>query len=166
MPPNIGQELLNVPLPQMVQNLGSGIAEAQYALDKVSIQIARLMSGFREMPDGTVEKDESLLIKMEEGGKGYSLLSLGFTPTFYQFTNTEIEVKMAISTKQESEIGVSTSASGGIGLFSASVNASYSQKFQYSAEGSSLLKTKLVTVPTPMIFEERLRANMVEPEED
>ncbi len=39
-----------------------------------------------------------------------------------------------------------------------SVSASYSAKYQYSAEGSSLMRTKLVPVPPPAILEERIRA--------
>ena len=49
---NITKELMNAPLPEMVKNLGTGIAEAQYALDKVSIRIAQMMSGFTEDEDG------------------------------------------------------------------------------------------------------------------
>jgi hypothetical protein len=57
------------------------------------------------------------------------------------------------------------SMKGSVGFFSASakmrvstVSASYSAKYQYSAEGSSLMRTKLVPVPAPAILEERIRA--------
>jgi len=40
------------------------------------------------------------------------------------------------------------------------VDASYSSKYSYSAEGSSLLRTKLATVPPPTILEERIRSMM------
>jgi hypothetical protein len=153
----IGQELLNAPFPEMVRSLGIGIAEAQFALDRMSVKIAQMMSGFKQTASGEIVKDESLLIKLEEGGRSYSLLSLGFTPTFYQYVDTVIELKMAISMSRSSEF--SFSAGGGVNgfLFSASVNASYSQKYQYSAEGSSLMRTKLVTVPAPSVFEQRLK---------
>lgn len=40
------------------------------------------------------------------------------------------------------------------------VDGSYSQKYSYSAEGASLLRTKLVPVPPPAILEERIREVM------
>lgn len=167
-PNTIGQELLNVPFPEMVKNLGLGIAEAQYALDQVSIRIAQLMSGFKLDDNGKLVKDDSSLIKLQENGESYSLLALGFTPTFYQFVDTYIEFKMAISMKQENEFkgSLAVKAKAPFGLFSASVNASYSQKYQYSAEGSSAMRTKLVTVPAPAVFEQRIKELMVKPEED
>lgn len=163
----IGQDLLNVPFPEMVKNLGLGIAEAQYELDKVSIRIAQLMSGFKLDADGEMVRDDTALIKLQENGEAYSLLALGFTPTFYQFVDTYIELKMAISMKQESELkgSLSLKAKAPFGLYSASVNASYAQKYQYAAEGSSSLRTKLVTVPAPAIFEQRIKELMVKPSE-
>ena len=85
---NIGQELLNVPFPEMVKNLGVGIAEAQYALDRVSIRIAQMMSGHTVDANGVMVKDETSLIVLKEGSKGVSLLALGVTPTLYQFVET------------------------------------------------------------------------------
>ncbi len=162
---SVGTELLNVPFPEMIKNLGLGVAEAQYAMDRVSIRITQLMAGFSEDKDGKLVKDDSALIKLQENGEAFSLLALGFTPTFYQFTETYIEMKMAISMKKSTEIGVAVKASYkgivGFGVLSASVNASYSQKYQYEASGSSSMRTKLVTVPVPAIFEQRLRELMV-----
>ena len=40
------------------------------------------------------------------------------------------------------------------------VNSTYSSKYSYSEEGSSLLRTKLVPIPPPAILEERIRALM------
>jgi hypothetical protein len=162
----VGQELLNVPFPQLVQALGVGIAEAQFALDRVSIKIAQLMAGFKLDEQENIVRDETALIKLKEGQPGVSLLALGFTPTFYQFVETHIELKLAISMKTESEVNVGTSAKGTawspFGVVSASVNASYSQKYQYEASGSSEMRTKLVTVPAPAILEQRLKELMDE----
>jgi len=156
---DIGHDLLNVPFPQMIQSLGVGVAEAQYALDKMSVRIAQMLAGYEIDSNGHIKESPASFVKLQENGKRYSLLALGFTPTFYQFSETYIELKMAISMKDESEAKVSTSASmkAPFGLFSASVNASYSQKYQYSAEGSSYFRTKLVTIPAPAVFEQRLR---------
>ncbi len=162
----VGRELLNTPFPQLVRTLGVGIAEAQYALDRVSIKIAQLMAGFVLNDDGELERDETSLIKLRENDPGVSLLALGFTPTFYQFVETYIELKLAISMKSEQETKAETSVGGvawsPFGVIAASVNASYSQKYQYEASGSSEMRTKLVTVPAPAMFESRLKELMNE----
>lgn len=164
----VGRELLNAPFPELVRTLGVGIAEAQYALDRVSIKIAQLMAGFKLNDSGNLERDETSLIKLREGDDGVSLLALGFTPTFYQFVETYIELKLAISMKTEEEVSAESSVKGAawspFGVIAASVNASYSQKYQYEASGSSEMRTKLVTVPAPAMFESRLKQLMDETE--
>jgi len=180
----VGQDLLDVPFPEMVKAMGVGIAEAQYELDLTSLKIARLMAGYapeteEDETHTPVTAERTNLIRIGDGNEeGYSLLELGFTPTFYQFVDTLIEVKMSISMATERERTRSTrdveaKASGKVGFLSASakmkvssVSASFSSKYQYSAEGSSLLRTKLVTVPPPSILEERIRAMLTEEEED
>ena len=164
----VGRELLNAPFPELVRTLGVGIAEAQYALDRVSIKIAQLMAGFKLDEQENLVRDETSLIKLREGDDGVSLLALGFTPTFYQFVETYIELRLAISMKKEEEVKAESSIRGvawsPIGVMAASVNASYSQKYQYEANGSSEMRTKLVTVPAPALFESRLKQLMDETE--
>jgi hypothetical protein len=43
------------------------------------------------------------------------------------------------------------------------VDATYSSKYNYSAEGASLLRCNLLPIPAPATFEERVRA-MIENE--
>jgi hypothetical protein len=146
--PSVGQELLAVPFPEMVLKLASAIAEGQYKLDVVSCQIAQLMgTTIVEIPkiDATDDKAEgdTPVFTTEK----VSMLGAGFQPTFYQFTDTIIEIKMAISMNRSTDASVSVSAKAGFGPFAASVNASYSSKYSYSVEGSSLLRTKITPVP-------------------
>ena len=176
---SVGTELLNAPFPEMVKSLGVGIAEAQYELDLVSLKIARLMAGYEPEDEESEDQntfsasnakpERTMLVPLGDG-KQYSLLELGFLPNFYQFVDTLIELKMSISMSREtnrktSNKTVTAKAKGGIGFFSASasmkvssVSASYASKYQYSAEGSSLMRTKIVPVPAPAILEERIRA--------
>ena len=116
-----------------------------------------------------------------------SMLELGFTPVFYNFVDTIIEVKIAIKITRSSERSSTSSnkttknsaSKKGSGLFgkvfggrdsnrasvsTSQVDASYASKYSYSAEGSSLLRTKLSPVPPPPILEERIRAMMEEAE--
>lgn len=169
---SIGQQLLDVPFPAMIKSMGLAVAEAQFELDRVGLRMAQMMAGKYQIEvqdaDGktTVEDREAYV---DFDGKQMSMLELGFTPTFYQFVDTIIEVKISISMSYSSEYKKSaarssTSAgvafgcfSGGVSARSSSVSASFASKYQYSAEGSSLLRTKLVPVPPPAVLEERIR---------
>ena len=288
--PSIGQELLDVPMGEMIKSMAFAIAEAQMRLDENSIDVAQMMGGLRSVTDeetGDVtfqdsrvyfgkEKISSIdainlfnassdvtlkeLIKAElnvpsnkirvrgntvatlspdnrgsdpskvyvvgqdhyvytgtdsQNQKTYklvtkesveeiivndttaannfttnllyilipsrvSMLELGFSPTFYQFVDTIIEVKISISYTQSGHKSSSSSDGEKVKLKSknsfwqrfkggksknktittSQVNASYSQRFSYTAEGSSLLRTKLVPIPPPAILEERIRQQM------
>jgi hypothetical protein len=170
----IGQQLLDVPFPAMVKSMGLAIAEAQFELDRVGLRMAQMMSGKYEVEVPDPEDPEEVKIEERQAyvtfdGKQMSMLELGFTPTFYQFVDTIIEVKISISMSYSSSYEKkvsksSTNAGVAFGFFSAgvharssSVSASFASKYQYSAEGSSLLRTKLVPVPPPAILEERIR---------
>lgn len=220
----IGQELLNVPMGDMIRQMAFAIAEAQIKLDESSIQVAEMMGGLKSVYDdkGNITFDDSRVFFGYEHMSGkdakafiaadsaytgtplekeiegvaneaevrvptrMSMLELGFTPTFYQFVDTIIEVKIAIKITRESTYGTNTSdslkittdskSSKGGGIFSffggsssnnsrntvqtSQVDASYQAKYGYSAEGSSLLRTKLSPLPPPPILEERIRRMM------
>lgn len=158
----IGQELLNAPFPEIVRDLGVGIAEAQYALDQVALKITRLMAGFRLDQNGQIVADETQLVKLSEDGEAVSLLALGFTPTFYQYVDTLIELKMDVSMTRERTFSLEAAAKVRSFTAVAAVNAKYQQKYQYQASGSSSMKTKLVTVPAPAILEERIRTELLD----
>jgi hypothetical protein len=195
----IGQDLLNVPMGDMISQMALAIAESQLALDESGVRQAELMSGrvvlrgengqfidetgansttphfydslvyfgYRRSADGTTTTPERV-----------SMLELGFTPTFYQFVETLIEVKIAIKMTEETQ---TTRVSKGYerssrfsatrqGLFYSTsvtpVDATYSSKYNYSAEGSSLLRTKLAPVPPPSVLLERARILMQQNEAD
>lgn len=225
----IGQELLNVPMGDMIRQMAFAIAEAQFKLDANSIDVAEMMGGLKTIEDdeGKITFDDSRVffgyemmtpaaakayIKADNAFTGgdttaldnyvdnqtplpadglirvptrVSMLELGFSPTFYQFVDTIIEVKIAIKITRTSEygtrtrntastnassstrsagvkfgfgrVGVSTGATNNSQATTSQVDASYSAKYSYSAEGSSLLRTKLVPLPPPPILEERIR---------
>lgn len=140
---SVPRTLLEAPLPELIQRLGLAVAEAQAALDRNSIEVAQALA-------------ES---KVTLGDNEYSLLALGFTPTFYAFTEATIEAKMTFSV-QESEdftIGGELSVSA-FSIVSASINASYTRKYSFSVEGASSIAARLVSLPAPRGFLERLNA--------
>lgn len=152
----VGQELLAVPLPEMVLKLGLGIAEAQRALDENSVNTAQMLA------DTTIDLVMGVTQTIAANGTvtfvnaapvEVSLLQIGLMPTFYQFSEATIEVTMDIktTTSQETNIKVSASAKVGFACFSASVTAevSHNRKFGKEVRGTSRLFTKMVPVPPP-----------------
>ena len=152
---SVGQELLNVPFPEMVLKLALGIAEAQKALDENSVETAQAL-GSTTVPivfgitqtiaaDGTVSFTETPPIDV-------SLLQIGLLPTFYQFSEATIEVTMDIktTTSRETNIKVGVKAKVGFAMWSASVSVdvSHNRKFGKEVKGTSRLFTTLPNFPT------------------
>jgi len=131
--PNVAKTLLSAPLPDIIERLGLAIARAQSALDRNSMQVVA------EMVDTTVELN----------GTEYNLLLLGFTPTFYAFTEAMVEARLDFSISETTEIGVEASAYAGTGIWGASVTATYARKFGIESKGSSSISAKLVALPAP-----------------
>lgn len=153
---SVGQELLDVPLPEMVLKLALGIAEAQKALDENSVETAQALAE-TTIPlvmavtqtiaaDGSVSYANSPPVDV-------ALLQIGLLPTFYQFAEATIEVTMDIktTTSTETNIKVGVKAKVGFSMWSASVSldVSHNRKFGKEVHGTSRLMTKLVPVPPP-----------------
>lgn len=155
---SIGQQLLDVPFGDMVASLGMAIAQAQCALDHNSIEILKMMgeADTVELPMVSM-KYANGEVTVQDREFSTSMIGAGFQPTFYQFAETVIEVKMAISMSREtsSERNTKTTETTNKKSFwrtksttrTTTVDATYSSKYNYSAEGSSLLRTRLVPVP-------------------
>ena len=153
--PNVGQELLNVPFPEMVKNLALAIAEGQSAMDQNSIndalELAKDTINLPTIPADGSAPDPNVIT-------AFPLIAF-ITPTFYQFTSAIIEVKMAITMTISTDASVSATGKANFKVFSASVNASYSYwKFNYSVEGSSLLHIELGPVTPPKALTDYLDA--------
>ncbi len=154
-----GEALLEAPIGELIQRVASSIAEAQLKLDQIGVRVATLLSEAKvtfNKADGTpVEK---------------SLLELGFLPTFYAFTETEIEIKLTIQLKVDEDFTIKGSATAGstatgegveaakrIVPFGITISADYHRKYGFDMTGSSLVKTKLLSVPPPSVFLETIK---------
>ncbi|MFK7749091.1 MAG: hypothetical protein AB8B65_11920 [Kordia sp.] len=162
--PKVIQQITNAPLPMMLEKLGMSIANAQSALDANSIRLA----------------NELAAVKINLGDEEYSLLSLGFAPTFYAFTEASVEMKMEFSMAESESYGGalgfsygkssdsnsssssdnSSSDSTSTQMFGVSISAHYSRKFSSSAEGSSSIAAKIVSLPAPDIYLEILKSTI------
>ena len=188
---SVGQDLLDTPFPQMVQNLAFAIARGQLALDRSSMDTTRQLAQekvqiIEEIHEVIEPEFRTINVSINDAAGtpinqtivvtgarirsdstepvDYTLLQAGLFPTFYQFTESIIEVKMSISQKSSSsselEAGASLSVQGGWGpvsvAFAAHVNYKNSNTYSYSAEGSSLLRTTLKPVPPPSRLSPRI----------
>ncbi|MFY9936131.1 MAG: hypothetical protein WAK33_04645 [Silvibacterium sp.] len=182
--PNVGAELASVPFGKMIYDMASAIARSQIALDTASIQLVQVLARttFDYVPDvvetllpnprqvkgangAPLMDDEGnpvmitgVLVQTDVGTAfPLTLLQAGVNPTFYAFTNSTIEVKMSITSTQESSntlsVGVSVTASADFffasGSVSSHVNFTTSNKYSYSVTGSSSMSTTLAPVPPP-----------------
>lgn len=126
--------VLDAPLPELIERLGRAVADAQHALDNNSLDIARRMA----------ERN------VELGGQMWSLLSLGFTPTFYAFAEATLEAKLTFTIRESTEFSVGGSVTGGMkDIFSVTVNAEYSRKYGFEVQGASSIAARLVSLPPP-----------------
>lgn len=116
LPVNVGQELLNVPFGEMITEMALAIAESQLELDMNSIAVTSSLAQ-TTLDAGTVVvaieetvnadgdiTDTNVILNSAE----MSLLAFGLNPTFYQFSESIIDVKMEITMRSSSEFDFST----------------------------------------------------------
>ena len=153
-----GATMAALPLDSMIAMLGVGIAKAQEALDKNSLATAMALT--------TSTMDVPVLIDPNDPSAGSttmtrSLLSLGFMPTFYQFTEAtlEIRIEMKIQVEESSATKASLSADMKAGPVAIAGTMSADSSRKYGAESSAMthVKVTMVAVPPPTEFLEFVR---------
>jgi len=91
LPMSIGQELLNVPFPEMVEKLALAIAEGQLALDMNSIKVAQMLADIKLPKDTvivaikeTVDADGNVTdTELVYNKADMPLIAYGLNPTYY-----------------------------------------------------------------------------------
>lgn len=176
---SIGRDLLDVPFAEMVRNLAIAIADGQTALDRNSLETLKTLSEQQvEVLSEVTEIIEPATSTVALSGGGevevtgarvrpsgiataqMSMLQAGLFPTFYQFTEASIEVKIAITMREENRQDTTggssgTATSGGfLGLgatraYAASVDYRTQNTYSYAASGSSVLRASIRPVPPP-----------------
>ncbi len=170
MSSEFSNQLSQLPLEDLVESIAVGLADAQLAMDIKGVDAAQMLSG--SYHDGEEEVDT----RIDFQGEKISLLELGFQPTFYHFTATVIELKVAVEMNRDVEDSTETSnvvitkkrkgAFGGSNSTSvAAVGSRYASRFQYNAEAASLFRTRLVPVPTPDVLMDRINELLKQSEE-
>jgi len=177
----IGQDLLDIPFGEMVRNLGVAIADGQTALDRNSLEtLKELIRTEVEVITEVTEIIEPELRTVHAGGetievtgasvnasgvaptrRTINMLQAGLLPTFYQFTEASIDVKLSITMREDRAAQTAAhqgenefSAAGWWGFgssraYASSVDYRTQNTYSYEASGASVLRAVLRPVPPP-----------------
>jgi hypothetical protein len=181
----IGRDLLDLPFAEMVRNLAIAIADGQTALDRNSLDTLRALVDTEvdvitdvteviepfeheveiDVPDadGGTRSETIVVTGARVTASGVpsvrmNMVQAGLFPTFYQFTEAAIEVKLSITMREdrETESVVRTTPFLGLGLsraYAASVDYRSANKYSYTATGASVLRATMRPVPAPSRLE-------------
>lgn len=164
----IGQELTEVPFGEMLRSIAQGIAEGQHALDLTSlrtlIELTRMKvdlipeitevitpSPFDIQVSGQspvrvtgarVEASAATPVQM-------TALQAGIEPTFYQFTEATIQLKMSVQMREVEETDTEGKKQTGFRAFGSNVNFRTQNTYSYNVDASSSVTAILRPVPAP-----------------
>ena len=178
----IGQDLLDIPFGEMVRNLGIAIADGQTAMDRNSLETMKELVATEvdvvtevteviEAEERTIDVDGAPITvtgaTVNASGvppqtRRINMLQAGLLPTFYQFTEASIEVKLSI-TMREDRSGQTNAHQGqseyssvggwwGFGssrAYASTVDYKTQNTYSYQATGASVLRAILRPVPPP-----------------
>lgn len=181
-----GQQL-GVTMGDLIRSMALAVAESQFELDKSAMMVAELMGGQRLLRDldtgqlvdtsGEPATQPTVvdsrvyfgydIVDGERVPRKLSMLELGFTPTFYQFVDTVIEVKVAMRVSGAGPSDRPPGAwhdgrSGATSLLATPVDAGYASSYNYDLEAAATFSTKLVPIPPPATLQERIEQLLAE----
>jgi hypothetical protein len=125
---NINDILIN-PIDDFLFMAGRGIALAQIEMDKNSLATQVLF-----------DNDEHLS-------------QYGLQATWYHFPETNLELRMELTVRWEEVKREGKPSIWRRVIYAAPMNATYKNLFNYEASGTSLVKTRIVSVPPPTVIE-------------
>lgn len=122
------EAILIEPLEDILLHVGRGIAQSQLELDRNSLATQILIDNNKDLRE------------------------TGIKATWYHFPEVNIELKMnlflhGIVEKKDEKI-----QSIKMKIFSAPINATYKNTFDYDVAGSSTIRAKIVSIPPPIEF--------------
>jgi hypothetical protein len=148
------RETPDVSFADLVRLLAEGIADAQTNLDRASAEMVVELANtkIKIVPRVTETIDEQGNVTFEQAPEQeVSLLDIGVTPTFYQFSQATVEVAMDIKiVENETESG---DGKRRFGLFANTANVRFERKLNRDVKVSSKLTATLVPVPMPLRLE-------------
>jgi hypothetical protein len=169
----IGNELAEVPFGDFISNVAQGIADGQRALDLTSVRtlIELSKTTVELIPEVTevitpepfdvnvsghapIEVTGARVTASAAEPIAMSALQAGIVPSFYQFAEATIQLKMSLQMREvektETEGTQKGTKSRGRQLFGSHVNFRTQNTFTYTAEASSSVTAILRPVPPPL----------------
>jgi hypothetical protein len=165
---SIGNELAEVPIGELIRSVAEGIADGQRALDAASI---RALIQLANTPIDIIPEVTEVLLPQTRtvtpSGLGpitvtgvridsspsppirMNALQAGILPSFYQFTEALISVKLSVSVRQVTETDEDGTRRTGFRMFGSNVNFKTSNSYSYQADASSSVTVTMRPVPPP-----------------
>jgi hypothetical protein len=142
-------DALSAPIGDLIASVGRGVAEAQQALDASTIE------NLRTIYEAT---DDDLLTALQ---------SIGYRPTWYAIPEATGEMTVALAVAGHSVSTVSTPTGNTatqrrLKVYAAPVDATYSNKFDFSLQAASKVTFRIVPVPASVLADQlRVAPNVV-----
>jgi hypothetical protein len=158
------RESPSVSFADLVRMLAEGIADAQTSLDRASADLVQELAETKVsiVPSVTETIDADGNVTFEQGAaQEVSLLSLGVTPTFYQFSQSTVEVVMDIKIVESEQVKEDGKRS--YGLYAGTVDVRAERKLNRDVSVHSKVTATLVPVPMPLRLEPLRTTNTPEP---
>lgn len=148
------RETPSVSFGDLVRMLAEGIADAQASLDRSSAdlveELAATTVSIVPSVTETIDADGNVTYA-QAAAQQVSLLSLGVTPTFYQFSQATVEVVMDIKVVESEQVKEDGKRS--YGLFAGTADVRIERKLNRDVSVSSKVTATLVPVPMPLRLE-------------
>lgn len=136
MQPGDVYDVLSAPLGDLIANVGRGVADAQQAMDRA-----------------TLEQLERLYASNEEFAS--RLRDLGYRPTWYHIPSAEAELQVALKLSGTVDYSSGSVGKRALKAFAAPVDASYRNTYDYDVSAASTIKFTIVPIPEPAQLEAR-----------
>lgn len=148
------RETPSVSFGDLVRMLAEGIADAQTSLDRASAdlveELAATTVSIVPQVTETIDADGKVTFEQAEPQR-VSLLSLGVTPTFYQFSQATVEVVMDIKIVEQEQ--VREDGKRNYGLFAGTADVRTERKLNRDVTVHSKVTATMVPVPMPLRLE-------------
>lgn len=164
----VGAELAEVPFGDLIADVAEGIAEGQRALDLTSVRtLIELSKATVDLIPEVTEVITPEPFDVNVSGHApisvtgarvtasasepvqMSALQAGIVPSFYQFAEATIQLKMSLQIREVEKEESEGKKSRGKHLFGSHVNFRTQNTFTYTAEASSSVTAVIKPVPPP-----------------
>jgi hypothetical protein len=164
----VGNELVEAHFGELLRSIAQGIADGQRALDLASINTLVVLAGtpvdiIPEVTElitpATIDVNVPGHTPVQVTGARVSAsaaqpvqlsaLQAGILPTFYQFTEVTIELKLSVQLREADQTDTDGSTKTGIFAFGSHVNFRTQNTFSYSVDAASTVTAIMRPVPPP-----------------